>query len=94
MFLKKVLELIKPNGVFAFIDSKPKDKTAHDKKRISHTDESGNTFQTRHLEDGSTHLVLKNFPTKEFLFGKLKPFGVEVEYIDLDHYWIVFGELK
>jgi ubiquinone/menaquinone biosynthesis C-methylase UbiE len=31
---------------------------------IAETDDEGNTYQSRRLDDGSTHRVLKNFPTE------------------------------
>lgn len=76
------------NGTMVFIDSKPIEGRYHDKKRITRTDEFGNTFQTRQLEDGSTYEVLKNFPNNDFLYSKLSKIATNINFIDLDHYWI------
>lgn len=93
-FLKVVSKLLKSNSIIAFIDSKPVSNSFHDRKRISKIDEYENTFQTRQLDNGSNHIVLKNFPTKEFLNEKLSVIAKEIEYIDLDNYWIVISKLK
>lgn len=76
------------NGTMVFIDSKPIEGRYHDKKRITRTDEFGNTFQTRQLEDGSTYEILKNFPNNDFLYSKLSKIATNINFIDLDHYWI------
>ncbi len=93
-FLQKATGFLKPGGTIAFIDSKPIPNTIHDVKRITRTDEHGNTFQTRNLENGSTHVVLKNFPSQEFLQQKLSPCFKNIQYIPLEHYWIVTAFLK
>lgn len=94
IFLRKVVSFLQPGTTIAFIDSKPVENTLHSKKNITKTDEQGNTYQTRTLDDGTAHLVLKNFPTKEFLIQKLSPFSKQVEFIDLDNYWIVLCTLN
>lgn len=93
-FLGKLIEKIVPNGDIVFIDSKQVEGTNHDKKRITRIDNFGNTFQTRYLENGTIHEVLKNFPTKSFLFDKLSPFKTDIVIIDLEYYWIVTCKLK
>lgn len=92
-FVQKTVDFLQPGGVFAFIDSKPVAGGYHDKKRITQTDANGNTFQTRTLEDGTQHLVLKNFPTREFLVDMLSQIATEVQYTGLEHYWIVSGKV-
>jgi ubiquinone/menaquinone biosynthesis C-methylase UbiE len=79
---------IVPKGDIVFIDSKQVEGTSHDKNRITRVDDYGNTFQKRHLENGTVHEVLKNFPTRSFLFDKLSQFTTDIEIIDLEHYWI------
>ncbi|MCO4294041.1 class I SAM-dependent methyltransferase [Solitalea sp. MAHUQ-68] len=56
---------------------------------VSKTDELGNTFQTRSLSDGSTHLILKNFPTAEFLREKAQLFSKDIEVIELEYFWVL-----
>lgn len=88
-FLEKVKSFLKPNGTMVFIDGNAVAGTNHDLKNITQTDEFGNTFQNRKLENGTSHLVLKNFPTEDFLFQKLSQIAVNVEFIKLEYYWIV-----
>ncbi|MBL7827247.1 MAG: class I SAM-dependent methyltransferase [Saprospiraceae bacterium] len=92
--LQKTFHFLQPGSVVAFIDSKPVTGGSHDQRSITQTDEFGNTFQTRTLADGTQHLVLKNFPTEAFLRQKLLSFLTDLEYIELEHYWIVSGRLK
>lgn len=93
-FLDRVKDLIVIGGIFVFIDSNQVESTIHDKRRIAETDEAGNTYQVRNLEDGTAHRVLKNFPTKEFLVQKLSRIATGINYINLKHYWIVSCKLK
>jgi ubiquinone/menaquinone biosynthesis C-methylase UbiE len=92
-FLQKVKSFLKPNGALVFIDGNPVEGTNHDFKNITKTDEYGNTFQTRKLENGETHLVLKNFPTREFLLNKLSEIATDIDFIELEYYWIVSCKL-
>ena len=92
-FLYKITYFLKPNATVAFIDSKLVEGSSHSIKSITTTDDQGNTYQKRILENGTTHLVLKNFPSQEFLIQKLARFSKHVNYIDLEHYWIVYYKL-
>lgn len=56
---------------------------------ISGEDEAGNTYQMRTLSDGSEHTVLKNFPTEAELRDAVAPYAGEVEYRDLEYYWLL-----
>ncbi|GHM99693.1 hypothetical protein WSM22_11830 [Cytophagales bacterium WSM2-2] len=93
-FLHKMTSVLKPNAVIAFIDSKQVMGGSHDSKSIKETDDQGNTYQARNLENGTTHLVLKNFPTQESLIQKLSKIATGIKYIDLEHYWIVSCKMK
>ena len=55
---------------------------------ISRRDEHGNSYQTRQLQDGSSHEVLKNFPTAAELRAALEPYANGVRITPLDYYWI------
>lgn len=55
---------------------------------ITRTDDEGNTYQRRTLEDGSVHEVLKNFPTADELRETLAAAGAtDVSVVELQHYW-------
>lgn len=86
--LIRLSNMLTEDAEIVFIDSKQIEGSIHDKKRITRTDRFGNTYQTRQLENGTTHEVLKNFPTDDFLSEKLSQIGIGVRIINLEHYWI------
>jgi ubiquinone/menaquinone biosynthesis C-methylase UbiE len=85
-FLNKIIALVMEGGTVVFMDNNYVEGSNHP---ISDTDVHGNTYQTRNLEDGSAHRVLKNFPTREFLVNKLKNKAEEINFINLEYYWIL-----
>jgi demethylmenaquinone methyltransferase/2-methoxy-6-polyprenyl-1,4-benzoquinol methylase len=54
---------------------------------ISRQDADGNTYQQRALDDGSTHEVLKNFPTADQASAAIGPRARDAEWITWPHYW-------
>ena len=56
---------------------------------ISGTDDDGNTYQQRRLDDGSEHRVLKNFPTAAQLRADLQPHGQVLGYLEMQYYWMI-----
>ncbi len=54
---------------------------------ISRQDDAGNTYQLRHLADGSSYEVLKNFPTERELRTHLGFHAKAVKYTSLQYYW-------
>jgi ubiquinone/menaquinone biosynthesis C-methylase UbiE len=56
---------------------------------ISRTDEHGDTYQIRRLDDGSTHEVLKNFPTESELNSAVDGLAADVRVEFLRYYWIL-----
>lgn len=56
---------------------------------ILRTDEHGNTYQLRRLEDGRTHEVLKNFPTESELVSAVDGLALDVRVEFLNYYWIL-----
>ena len=54
---------------------------------ISRTDSAGNTYQLRKLEDGSSHEVLKNFPSSRELEDALRGLSVAARITEFPHYW-------
>jgi demethylmenaquinone methyltransferase/2-methoxy-6-polyprenyl-1,4-benzoquinol methylase len=56
---------------------------------ISRRDAQGNTYQLRTLDDGSTHEVLKNFPTRDEAFAALGPRARDAQWLAFTHYWLL-----
>ena len=56
---------------------------------ISRTDEQGNGYQLRRLDDGSQHEVLKNFPRPEQAIAALGPRARDARWIAHTHYWLL-----
>lgn len=54
---------------------------------ISDQDAEGNTYQTRSLRNGSTHRVLKNFPTDAELQASIEGLGTRGTFIRWDYFW-------
>jgi ubiquinone/menaquinone biosynthesis C-methylase UbiE len=55
---------------------------------ISRKDGEGNTYQERGLADGTTHEVLKNFPTAAEMQRRLGRYGKGVRYTEYEYYWV------
>ena len=85
-FIDSINNLTLPGGTVVFMDNNFVKESNHP---ITNTDEDGNTFQTRKLEDGTTHLVLKNFPTESFLRTKLTGIVTDFKFINLKYYWLL-----
>ena len=85
-FLARINSFVLPEGTIAFMDNNYVEDSS---RPITKTDEYGNTFQTRKLEDGSTHLVPKNFPSQDFIMEQLRGLAKDIRFIDLKYYWIL-----
>ena len=55
---------------------------------ISRRDAEGNTYQSRRLGDGSSHEVLKNFPSAQELRERLGRHGSDVAVKEYEYYWV------
>jgi len=60
---------------------------------IVERDAAGDTFQLRTLPDGSTHRVLKNFPSEAELRALIDGIGVRARYWRGAHFWAFWYEL-
>lgn len=56
---------------------------------LTDMDNFGNTYQTRQLENGTMYQVLKNFPTEDFIKQLLTDKAKNIEFINLEYYWIL-----
>jgi ubiquinone/menaquinone biosynthesis C-methylase UbiE len=85
-FLKEIPSKIKPGALIAFLDNRYVEGSS---TPLSRKDEGGNTYQTRRLDDGSTHEVLKNFPAEGELIQRAARHGWGAHVDLLEHYWLL-----
>jgi demethylmenaquinone methyltransferase/2-methoxy-6-polyprenyl-1,4-benzoquinol methylase len=85
-FLKQCLQWVKPGGVLVFTDNF---LIPGSSSPLHHTDADGNSYQLRRLQNGTEHLVLKNFPTETFLSEIFEQYTDQVEVLTLGYYWMV-----
>lgn len=85
-FIETANNFVISEGIIVFIDNYYIEGSSHP---ITNNDEFGNTYQTRKLKDDSSHLVLKNFPSNEFILDTLKDKAKEISFVNLKYYWIV-----
>lgn len=85
-FIQNIHDLVEKGGSIVFMDNKFVEGSS---TPIYKTDDLGNTFQLRKLKNNSTYEVLKNFPTRNFLFETLQPLSTSIEFTELDYFWLV-----
>ncbi len=61
---------------------------------VTRTDDDGNRYQQRRLDDGSTHEVLKNFPTREQALAAIGSQARSAQWHQWAHYWSLAYELN
>jgi len=84
-FFTSLHQCLRPGARVILIDNSA---VQCDRFPITSSDKNGNSFQTRELESGSRHQVLKNFPTLEELKQTTEPYGEFQNYIDLKNFWL------
>lgn len=84
VFLERVSARLGTGARLVFLDNRYVEGSS---TRVADVDASGNSYQIRTLGDGSTHLVLKNFPEPEEIRDALGSVGVDVELRLFDYYW-------
>jgi demethylmenaquinone methyltransferase/2-methoxy-6-polyprenyl-1,4-benzoquinol methylase len=84
-FLEHLHTRLVPGALVGFMDNRYVEGSS---TPISRRDREGNTYQTRRLADGTSHEVLKNFPTPAELRGCLGRFGEDFEVREYEYYWL------
>jgi len=85
-FLENFHAKLEPGAIVVIMDNH---YVEGDSARIHRVDEEGNGFQVRELPDGSRYEVLKNFPTESDLRRDLAEYAADLEFIQLDYFWLV-----
>lgn len=85
-FLNIVNSCVNPGGTVVLVDNNYAEGSS---LPVTHRDEVGNTYQTRTLRDGSTHQVLKNFPSEDQFRKLLQDIATDLQLTSLKHYWVL-----
>jgi demethylmenaquinone methyltransferase/2-methoxy-6-polyprenyl-1,4-benzoquinol methylase len=83
-FLRGFHAALKPGATVVLLDNRYVEGSS---TPICERDAEGNTYQLRHLSDGSVHRVLKNFPARAELLASIKEVAVAASYLEWHHYW-------
>lgn len=85
-FLLHFHRLFPPGSLLVFMDNRfvPGSNTP-----ISRTDDDGNTYQTRKLENGNEYEILKNFPDEKEIRAILGNSAREICWTELTYYWFL-----
>jgi SAM-dependent methyltransferase len=85
-FLEDCLSAVAPGALIAFLDNRYVEGSS---TALARRDARGNAYQLRSLDDGSTHEVLKNFPTESELIQRVSRIGWGANVELLDYYWLL-----
>jgi demethylmenaquinone methyltransferase/2-methoxy-6-polyprenyl-1,4-benzoquinol methylase len=85
-FIQSATRSVAPGSLLGFLDNRYVEGSS---TPLSRTDAEGNTYQQRKLDDGSSHEVLKNFPTEGELIQRASRHGWGANVELLDHYWLL-----
>jgi ubiquinone/menaquinone biosynthesis C-methylase UbiE len=85
-FLTGLHRTLAPGATMVFIDNAYVEGSS---TPISRRDADGNTYQRRTLSDGSTHEVLKNFPTEQELRHAVRGLACDVRVGFLPYFWVL-----
>ena len=86
-FLRSLEKALVPGARICLLDNRYVDGSS---TPVSETDADGNTYQVRHLEDGSTFRALKNFPSESHLRALVASVsGVSVTHHRWQYFWAV-----
>ena len=85
-FLTHAVNAVSPGALLAFYDNRYVEGSS---TPVSRRDAQGNDYQTRKLDDGSSHEVLKNFPAESELIQRATRYGWGANLELLPHFWLL-----
>lgn len=84
-FLGGVVERLEPGSVVVLVDNRYVEGS---NQPIVRTDEAGNTYQRRRLDDGREWEVRKNFPADEEVVSRLAVHGTRAAVTSMTYFWV------
>lgn len=85
-FLRHFHQALSPDAKVIFMDNK---YVPGSSIPICRTDETGNTYQLRRLNNGTEYEVLKNFPDESELRKAANGLAKNIRFFDLTCYWLL-----
>lgn len=85
-FVSVICAFVKPGGNIILLDNNYVEGSS---TPVSFKDERGNTYQNRKLENGSEHIILKNFFSEDYFKNILKDKAVIEQFTGLKYYWLL-----
>jgi ubiquinone/menaquinone biosynthesis C-methylase UbiE len=83
-FLLGLNEALRPGARVVLLDNR---FVAGSSTSITERDSEGNTYQSRTLRNGTTHRVLKNFPSASEMRSLMSDLGIKVRVTEWPFYW-------
>lgn len=83
-FIEHFHRRLEPDALVVYLDNR---YVSGSSTPLSRTDEHGNTYQLRTLEDGSRYQLLKNIPDASELDDVLGDGAVDLHYVELEYFW-------
>jgi demethylmenaquinone methyltransferase/2-methoxy-6-polyprenyl-1,4-benzoquinol methylase len=83
-FLLGLSTLLEPGARVVLLDNRYVEGSS---SPVTEHDADGNTYQTRRLKDGSTHRVLKNFPSEAELRALILNLGDRATFTRWQYFW-------
>jgi ubiquinone/menaquinone biosynthesis C-methylase UbiE len=83
-FLSGLNAAVGPDARIVFLDNRFVEGSS---SPIAEQDAEGNTYQMRRLSDGTTHRVLKNFPSEAELRSVAGRVGKQIRFVQWEYYW-------
>ena len=84
-FLDSLHRCLKPGALVLMLDNS---KAQCVRLPISYTDQWGNTWQDRVLDNGESYRVLKNFPAEEEMIAVIEGGGRSAQFTELENFWM------
>lgn len=90
-FTQGLRDRIGSGGRAIVIDNRYVDGSNHP---ITRTSPTGDTYQTRRLNDGRVFEVLKNFPNRDQFIADVTPVAADVRWTELTYFWLATITLR
>jgi SAM-dependent methyltransferase len=84
-FVQNLGKALREGARVAFMDNRYVEGSS---TPLSRKDAEGNSYQQRRLADGSSHEVLKNFPSAQEMRSRLSRFGANFGFTEYEYYWV------